>query len=165
VKNDVYRLRRNINYERSRPTKSRHNVLNRQRDTHCQGEIKKMEERTLKKVNANKYELVLKDKTNKSEQTIIYNKEQMKENHGMVLQGYHSLVNAVADTKRGMKNVTDVKDTKEIRKFQEMLVKASKLTEKDKLDEQLVYQQEQLSSVIKQRSELEHAMPELKRNK
>ena len=123
-----------------------------------------MVERILKKINSSKFELRTVDKENdivtikgykKEELRTIYKELKLRADQSGLQK--HKLEN---DIKK-----LDVDESKVLREFMEKMIDASKLQQKDKLEEQIRMVKTDLNLLRTQLKEISSSVPEVLRNK
>jgi hypothetical protein len=121
-----------------------------------------VEKRSLEK-QGKEYVLTLEDDDNKATTIKRYSREEMFENYDLVFSTMAQLKGAIQTTKNQIKNLKDVNETDELKKFVELLEQSQKLRKRIELENQLKAQEEQLEKTKAQEREIVRVLPEVLR--
>jgi hypothetical protein len=120
-------------------------------------------ERELKK-EGDRYVFKVIDKANHFKQEKSYKKDELIEIYQGLIKQTNNLNDAIGDNKRVLKTI-EIEDNEELRKFLELLTKAEKLKEKEKIEKNLQQQEAQKVMFEEQIKEIKVAIPEADRAK
>ena len=116
------------------------------------------------KMEGDRYVFKVTDKENHFRQEKSYKKNELIEIYFGIQRQLNDLLNGIGDNNRVLKTI-NIEDTEELRKFLELLTKAEKLKEKEKIEKNLSQQLAQKVMLEEQLKEIKGAIPEIERSK